>query len=107
MTGRSNLYLEVDYLEQMLKREEERTEATRKALLDAQEEIERLRDKCDKQATVLKAAFPEQSGGFFICGESGEKDRNGMPNKLLVCPAYGLDWFVVYKKQPSDDVNQK
>lgn len=35
---------------------------------------------------------------YFICGEGGEKDKNGLPDNLLVCPAYGVDWFQVYKK---------
>ena len=36
---------------------------------------------------------------YFICGESGHKDRNGLPDKILVCPAYGADWFQIYVKQ--------
>ena len=35
---------------------------------------------------------------YFICGELGEKDNNNMPDKLMVCPAYGLDFFYVYKR---------
>lgn len=35
---------------------------------------------------------------YFICGSSGTKDNNGLPDALWVCPAYGCDWFQVYKK---------
>ena len=41
----------------------------------------------------------EQMGDiYFICGESGEKDRNNLPDRIHVCPAYGVDWFQVYEK---------
>lgn len=35
---------------------------------------------------------------YFICGESGKKDQMGLPEKILVCPAYGLDGMAVYTK---------
>lgn len=35
---------------------------------------------------------------YFICGEGGEKDKNNLPNRIHVCPAYGVDWFQVYEK---------
>lgn len=35
---------------------------------------------------------------YFICGEGGEKDSNNLPESIHVCPAYGCDWFQVYKK---------
>ena len=34
---------------------------------------------------------------YFICGEMGAKDNCNMPDKILVCPAYGLDFFYVYQ----------
>ena len=40
----------------------------------------------------------EKTGAFFICGEAGEKDSIGLPEKIMVCPAYGLDGFSVYVK---------
>jgi len=41
----------------------------------------------------------ERLGGiYFICGEGGEKDTNGLPESIYICPAYGVDWFQVYKK---------
>jgi hypothetical protein len=35
---------------------------------------------------------------FFICGEGGEKDNNGLPERIHICPAYGVDWFQVYER---------
>ena len=38
---------------------------------------------------------------YFICGESGESDKNGLPDRIHVCPAYGVDWFQIYEKTES------
>ena len=72
---------------------------------EAREEIERLRGNLEKLEAeneklknILRKAFPEKSGHFFICGEAGEKDSMGLPEKIMVCPAYGLDGFASYKK---------
>lgn len=65
---------------------------------EAADEIERLRDKCDKQATILRRINPENFPGiYFICGEVGEKDQNGMPKKILVVPSYGVDFCYEYE----------
>ena len=34
---------------------------------------------------------------YFICGEAGAKDVNNMPEKIMVCPAYGVDFFYEYQ----------
>ena len=34
---------------------------------------------------------------YFISGELGEKDVNNMPQKIMVCPAYGLDFSYIYE----------
>jgi hypothetical protein len=38
---------------------------------------------------------------YFICGEGGEKDKNGLPDRIYICPAYGVDWFQIYEKSQS------
>ena len=58
-------------------------------------ELEKLR-KVYKMARHLTAEKLE--GVFFICGEGGTKDDMGLPEKIMVCPAYGLDGFAVYTK---------
>jgi hypothetical protein len=35
---------------------------------------------------------------FFICGEGGEKDKNNLPERIHICPAYGVDWFQIYER---------
>ncbi len=61
-------------------------------------EIKRLREKCNKQAMVFQRLIPDKFPGvYFIHGEIGEKDENGMPKKLLVVPAYGVDFSYVYE----------
>ena len=64
---------------------------------EAANEIERLREKCTKQAMILRRLNPENfSDTYFICGEMGEKDQNGMPAKIMVAPAYGVDFAYEY-----------
>lgn len=53
----------------------------------------------EKLKQILFHAKPDKFAGmFFICGEIGDKDSMGLPEKILVCPAYGLDGFAVYTK---------
>ena len=47
---------------------------------------------------VWKHTAAEKTGAFFICGEAGERDEMGLPEMIMVCPAYGLDGFAIYKK---------
>ena len=35
---------------------------------------------------------------LFIDGTLGEKDQNGMPEKLMVVPAYGVDFSYIYRR---------
>lgn len=62
-------------------------------------ENERLRKKCDIQASILRRLTPEtHPDTLFIHSLLGEKDQNGMPEKLLVVPAYGVDFSYVYER---------
>ena len=65
---------------------------------DYYEEVLLLRKKVEKYETILKHAMSEKTNLLFICGEAGEKDDMGLPQKIMVCPAYGLDGFAMYKK---------
>ena len=40
-------------------------------------------------------------GVFFICGEAGEKDQNGIPEHIHICPAYGSDVTYVFTRGKS------
>jgi hypothetical protein len=64
---------------------------------EAADEIERLIKKCDMQATILRRLTPENHPDtLFIHSLLGEKDKNGMPEKLMVVPAYGVDFSYIY-----------
>lgn len=45
---------------------------------------------------IWKHTSPEKTGAFFICGEAGERDEMGLPEHILVCPAYGSDGMAMY-----------
>ena len=60
------------------------------------ERIKELESENEKLKNILRKAFPEKSGHFFICGESGEQDSMGLPNRLF-------DGFAVYKKDRDYD----
>jgi hypothetical protein len=45
--------------------------------------------------TVLAEKFGDI---YFICGEGGQKDDNNLPDRIHICPAYGVDWFQVYER---------
>ena len=63
----------------------------------AYDEIERLTKKCDMQAMILRRLTPENHPDtLFIHGTLGDKDQNGMPEKLMVIPTYGVDFSYIY-----------
>ena len=64
----------------------------------AADEIERLTKKCDMQAMILRRLTPENYPDIlFIHGTMGDKDQNGMPEKLMVVPAFGVDFSYIYE----------
>ena len=61
-------------------------------------EVDRLKQICNDQAMILRRLSPDKfPDTYFIHSGLGEKDQNGMPEKLLVCPAYGVDFSYVYE----------
>ena len=42
---------------------------------------------------------PDKTGSFFICGEGGEHDENGLPDTILVCPQMGANITAIYEKK--------
>jgi hypothetical protein len=68
------------------------------AIGKAIDEIKRLRMIRNVQATILRCLssdkFPDT---YFIHAGLGERDENGMPERLLVCPAYGVDFSYIYE----------
>lgn len=69
-------------------------------LMEASDEIEKLREKCNTQAMILRRLVPDKfPNTYFIHGELGEKDQNGMPEKIMVVPAYGVDFTYIYTRE--------
>ena len=67
----------------------------------AELEAELEKSKADYEATmrIIKSTYPDKfPDTYFICGEGGEKDKNNLPDKIYVCPAYGVDWFQIYER---------
>ena len=63
------------------------------------EEIARLRSLVEVAGVIFRHNLTTDKGfNYFICGEGGSKDTNGLPEKLYLSPAYGVDWFQVYER---------
>jgi hypothetical protein len=59
----------------------------------------RLRDIVTRMSRIYKHLNAEQHPGvYFIHGSLGSYDDNGMPEKLLVVPAYGVDFSYIYER---------
>lgn len=63
----------------------------------SQDDYNEAADRLERMSKFLRHnVFPEKLYGvFFICGEAGEKDSNGIPEEVHICPAYGSN--VVYR----------
>lgn len=50
---------------------------------------------------VVHTHSDKYPGIYFICGESGDKDLDGLPERILICPSLGADIgsTVTYKKE--------
>lgn len=67
--------------------------------VDTARTLRRLVDLCNTQAMILRRLAPDKfPNTYFIHGEAGSKDNNGMPEKILVVPAYGVDFSYVYQR---------
>ena len=59
---------------------------------------QKYKDGYDAAMRIVKSTYPDKfPDNYFICGELGEKDVNNMPQKIMVCPAYGVDFSYVYE----------
>jgi hypothetical protein len=77
------------------------TQVSKADRLAAADRIEYLSKKLkllEKTDMWFKTNYPEHTGFYFICGEGGTKDGNGLPERLHVCPAYGADWMMLYTR---------
>ena len=63
------------------------------------EEIAALRKQVEALSGVVRRIYADKMPDtWFVSGELGEKDGNGLPERITVCPAYGCDWVQVYQR---------
>jgi hypothetical protein len=62
------------------------------------ENVAFYKERYERLLHLLRQTFSEEYAGPFICGTVGEKDKNGMPEHFMICPAYGLDYSYRYKR---------
>ena len=67
-------------------------------IADYIEHVEKKLKLLEKVDMYLKTHTPEKSGYYFIAGKLGPVDSNDLPEKLLICPAYGCDWMQIYER---------
>jgi len=60
--------------------------------------LDEAADVLEKQKKILTHVFAEKSGAYFVCGESHNRDKMGLPEKIFVCPSYGIQGMAVYTK---------
>jgi len=66
--------------------------------VELEKEIDRLKDKCNLQANILRRLTPDKfPDTIFIHSTLGKLNENNMPEKLLVVPAYGVDFSYIYE----------
>ena len=59
---------------------------------------EELEAENEKLKNILQHVFADKSGVYFITGHSGKVDDNKLPEKILICPSYGVGWVQIYEK---------
>ena len=63
------------------------------------EEMQSYKKGYEAATRIVRSTYAEKfPDTYFISGELGAKDDNNMPEKILVCPAYGLDFAYVYER---------
>ena len=66
---------------------------------NAADELEEIMVLLEKQQVIIRRIYAEKlPDTWFVCGESGNKDQNGLPDRIEVCPAYGVGWTQLYQK---------
>jgi len=68
-------------------------------MISAAKELEDQLDLIAKQQKIIRRIYVEHfPDTYFVCGEMGEKDQNGLPDRIEICPAYGVDWSQIYER---------
>ncbi len=78
---------------------EKLTNDERKKYID---HIEMLQEENAFMKKVLRHIFPEKSDAYYLCGEKGAKNELGLPEEVVICPAFGKQELVTYKRQEGE-----
>lgn len=62
------------------------------------EEVKKIEQENEKLKNIITHLLSDRTGVYFICGESGDKDTMGLPEKIFVCPSYGIQGTAIYTK---------
>ncbi len=57
----------------------------------------------EKLRNLIISTNPERLNTYFINGEGGTKDSAGLPERVYICPAFGADFSIMYKRIDSND----
>ena len=70
-------------------------------LTESDNEVKNLRKALEiyeRERNRFRHAKPEMTGAYFLTGGHGDKDENGVPMYVEICPAYGCGWTYIYEK---------
>ena len=69
---------------------------------NAADELEEMMALLERQQVIIRRIYAEHlPNTWFVAGEMGKKDENGLPERIEVCPAYGCDWTQIYERTPT------
>ena len=62
-------------------------------------DVETYKNGYEAAMKIVRSTYAERfPNSYFIHGDLGEIDDNGLPDKIMIAPAYGVDWFQIYVK---------
>jgi len=74
-------------------------EAYEGELKKLREEVATYKNGYEAAMRIVKSTYADKfPNSYFIHGDLGEVDENGLPDKIMIVPAYGVDWFQIYQK---------
>lgn len=58
------------------------------------------REQFEALKKMFQHTFPDKfPDTYFVSGEAGYKDESGLPEYVSICPAYGVGYSVLYRKE--------
>ena len=65
---------------------------------DSFDKLEKVAKIFSRVRIAMLTEKPEETGALFITGIGGQKDDMGLPERLHICPTYGLSGSAIYTK---------